>query len=197
MYSNCLFEALKAKIRNPKKVQIYFLKGGVFGQHSHFMWKEGDVIKHAYKPGDIHWYNRWLFKPSFKTSSIETFYAYIMDALKKMPSKEVKVKYAKKLGLGNVLDIDGVLDWTTINPDTNSEFNLMPNRKDYELLCKLTRKDIPIKVYEENSIRTVSFDELLKLEEGTRYKYVTPFDEDYTALYGYLKSKKIMQELGT
>lgn len=34
MHSNCLFEALKAKIKHPNTVQILFLKGGVFGKYS-------------------------------------------------------------------------------------------------------------------------------------------------------------------
>lgn len=54
MYSNCLFEALKAKIKHPNTVQIIFLKRKVFGKYSHFMWKEADKVKHAYNP-KINW----------------------------------------------------------------------------------------------------------------------------------------------
>ena len=53
MHSNCLFEALKAKIKHPNTVQILFLKGGVFGKYSHFMWRENDEVKHAYNPKTI------------------------------------------------------------------------------------------------------------------------------------------------
>lgn len=56
MHSNCLFEALKAKIKHPNTVQILFLKGGVFGKYSHFMWRENDEVKHAYNP-KINWWN--------------------------------------------------------------------------------------------------------------------------------------------
>lgn len=55
MHSNCLFEALKAKIKHPNTVQILFLKGGVFGKYSHFMWRENDEVKHAYNPKTINW----------------------------------------------------------------------------------------------------------------------------------------------
>lgn len=60
MYSNCLFEALKAKIKHPKTVQILFLKSRVFGKYSHFMWREADKAKHAYNP-KINWWNIWFF----------------------------------------------------------------------------------------------------------------------------------------
>lgn len=34
------------------------------------------------------------------------------------------------------------------------------------------------------------------LREGMQYKFITPFDSDYVALNGYLKSKKLSYELG-
>lgn len=45
-YSNCMIEALKAKIRNPSKVRVYFCKPdfrkGHF-QFIHFMWDDEDA----------------------------------------------------------------------------------------------------------------------------------------------------------
>lgn len=57
MHSNCLFEALKAKIKHPNTVQILFLKGRVFGKYSHFMWRENDEVKKDLKLGPFLFYS--------------------------------------------------------------------------------------------------------------------------------------------
>lgn len=186
MYSNCLFEALKAKIKHPNTVQILFLKGGVFGKYSHFMWREADKVKHAYNP-KINWWNIWLFKPSFKVNSFDAFEAYILDCIKNLPYKE-KLKYANKFNLRSS-QIPGVLDWAAYLPN----LDLKPKKEDYEYLLKVLRKGIPIKVISDKEISIKAFEDL---REGMQYKFITPFDSDYVALNGYLKSKKLSYELG-
>lgn len=187
MHSNCLFEALKAKIKHPNTVQILFLKGGIFGKYSHFMWRENNEVKHAYNPKTINWWNRWFFKPSFKVNSFDAFETYILDCIKTLPYEE-KLKYANKFNLKSP-QIPGVLNWAAYFPN----FGLTPKKEDYEYLLKVLRKKIPIKVISGKEISIKSFEDL---KEGMQYKFITPFDEDYTALNGYLKSKKVSYELG-
>lgn len=57
----------------------------------------------------------------------------------------------------------------------------------YEYLLKVLRKEIPIKVISDKEISIKAFEDL---REGMQYKFTTPFDSDYVALNGYLKSKK-------
>ena len=60
-YSNCLLEALKAKIRHPFKVKITFVPKSESGC-CHFMWSDGE---HDYDFGaerHFRWYDNFLFK---------------------------------------------------------------------------------------------------------------------------------------
>lgn len=65
--SNCFFEAIKAKIKNPKVVKVYFCKpriteNGNF-QWMHFMWTNGksdyDFSDDENRP--LAWYQRFWF----------------------------------------------------------------------------------------------------------------------------------------
>lgn len=65
--SNCMIEAIKAKIRNPK-VKIYFCKpriteNGRF-QMFHFMWTDGkaDYDFSDLNDGEMPWYKDFIFK---------------------------------------------------------------------------------------------------------------------------------------
>ncbi len=67
-YSNCLFEALKAKAKNPKEVKIYFCRpriteNGNF-QMFHFMWSDGkaDYDFSDLKESGLPPYKNLLFK---------------------------------------------------------------------------------------------------------------------------------------
>lgn len=43
-YSNCLIEAIKAKIRNPKNVKVHFIRPCLNNGHIHFYWIEDDGV---------------------------------------------------------------------------------------------------------------------------------------------------------
>lgn len=48
MYSNCLFEAIKAKIKDPKNVQIHLIPPSINNWNLHFYWsnKSNQSIYH-------------------------------------------------------------------------------------------------------------------------------------------------------
>ena len=48
MYSNCLFEAIKAKIKDPKNVQIHLIPPSINNWNLHFYWinKSNQTIYH-------------------------------------------------------------------------------------------------------------------------------------------------------
>ena len=71
-YSNCVIEALKAKIKDPKKIKIYFCKPRITEnkhfQMFHFMWSDG---KADYDFSDLHdgempWYQDFIFKGAIR-----------------------------------------------------------------------------------------------------------------------------------
>lgn len=196
MKSNCLLEAVKAKIKNPKDVKIIALPGKIFGAHLHIMWINGEKVLHAFdlnfNPETSKLIDRIWYTPSFKTNSVESFEAYVLDCLKRK-SKETKIKYSKKFGL-KAYEISGVLDWATYFVDEDPEIANVPKKEDYEYLSRVFKGKILIKMIEDKQIKTVTFEELLN-NPGASYKYTTPFDDDYTAVFGYFKSKDVMQDL--
>mgnify|MGYP005767095031 CR=1 FL=1 len=64
-YSNCLVEALKAKIKNPKNVKLTYVrcKGDII---PHFLWSDGvndyDFGMVKTNPKTVKWYNEIWFK---------------------------------------------------------------------------------------------------------------------------------------
>lgn len=44
MYSNCLFEALKAKIKDPKNVKVLFIPPSINKNRIHFCWSDENKI---------------------------------------------------------------------------------------------------------------------------------------------------------
>lgn len=66
--SNCMLEAIKAKLKNPSSVKLYFCKpriaeNGNF-QWLHFMWSDGEHDYDFSDDGsvDLPWYKCFIFK---------------------------------------------------------------------------------------------------------------------------------------
>lgn len=90
MYSNCLFEALKAKIKNPKNVHIDYIPPKFNHGFFHFFWKEGDYVYHytenTRKP-------RILFNGVFRKSQLNVWESCIV---KNLMRHNCSVEYIKK-----------------------------------------------------------------------------------------------------
>ncbi len=77
MYSNCLFEAIKAKIKDPK---IKFFKVPYpISTTNHYMWFDGKNYFHsvAYKPT---WYNHFWHKQFIKKVDEISFNHFVLTA---------------------------------------------------------------------------------------------------------------------
>lgn len=65
-YSNCLIEAVKAKIRDPKYVKIIHIKAKDNEVYCpHYMWvdsRDNNIYDFHCKPYIEHWWNEYLFK---------------------------------------------------------------------------------------------------------------------------------------
>ena len=68
-YSNCLIEALKAKIRHPFKVKITFIPKSEKGS-CHFMWSDGEADYDFGVERNIKWYEAWWFKGEIRKYSL-------------------------------------------------------------------------------------------------------------------------------
>lgn len=177
LYSNCLFEALKAKIKDPKNIKILYLPGKIFGTHFHIMWKEGNEIKHAYNSNYNNFCTGLFYKVKYNTNSFEAFESYVLSCLKR-EKYETRLKYAKKFNLKSA-NIEGVLNWAY-----KSGEDILPSTTDFNYLNRVLKGKLIIKIILDEKIETIAFDELLKLNTAY-YKYITPFDEDYCEIFGY------------
>ena len=71
-YSNCLIEALKAKIKHPitTKIKKVLIPDSFF---PHFIWINNDVVKEFGKYGKVKWYNSFLYKGYIRTHEAITY----------------------------------------------------------------------------------------------------------------------------
>lgn len=79
MYSNCLIEAIKAKIKDPKAVHIIYLPKKWNDGALHFMWvKDNKVYHYTHEESEK---GGLLFKGIVKEQDFETFEAFILYKL--------------------------------------------------------------------------------------------------------------------
>lgn len=167
MYSNCLFEALKAKIKDPKNVHIIYLPKKWNRGNLHFYWIKGEDIFHYTNPK----YNRTkiLFKGTIKKENFETFEAFILRSLavsKPFLSKEV---VAKKLRFSST-NKKGFLDWATYAPAFD-DYDLPEENKISKLIMvKNNSKEIKI-------LKIKDFDK--DNYEFVQWKYISPYCQEY------------------
>lgn len=106
MYSNCLFEALKAKIKDPKNVQIHLVPPSLNHFDLHFYWVdevENRVFHYTAKNSGI-WakLNIFLFKGYQKGTPIILFEELLYKKMRRAHwSLKKQVKTARYLGFRN------------------------------------------------------------------------------------------------
>ena len=78
MISNCLFEAIKAKLKNPQNVRIIRLPKEI-SSTAHFMWINKNNVYHAYDYK--HSKNHFLFDCKIKSIPYYVFESFILNSL--------------------------------------------------------------------------------------------------------------------
>lgn len=98
MYSNCLFEAIKAKLKDPKNVKIDYVSPKINDGHFHFYWIDRNEKRvYDYKNPKSKSYNHLLFCGTVSTSKLEIFEAFILHkCYKNNLTIDETIKYAKK-----------------------------------------------------------------------------------------------------
>ena len=185
-YSNCLIEAVKAKLKDPEHVRIIMIKPGVISKNLHFAWTDGEYFYHAYSHNRKWWAKYW-YKPVFKKIPFIVFESFICDRLKG-ESIELQKKVLKELRI-HLADIpySDCNGWCWMLDEKD-----LPKEEDVRYLEKLYRGKVFIKVVTEGKgMKVVTYEQLLKMRIKKRayidgWRYITQMDNtDFKGLYGY------------
>ena len=88
-YSNCLVEALKAWIKDPKNVKIIYLPKKWNNGAKHFLWVKGGKVYH-YEARNQN--NRKLFfRGVYKEQDLDAFEAFILHRLGYKPDIDKRI----------------------------------------------------------------------------------------------------------
>ena len=198
MYSNCLIEAIKAKIKDPKNVHIFLLPKHYGGGATHFMWyntKNGKYYHSAdTNPSKLGTLKSWRkikytlwHEHRIKEIDEEYFNAFILERLKVQGFTVKKVKKAAKKMHLRILRI--VQNYHNSNPNCEPT---LPNINDVEFLRKTFRKEPQFKVVKfysryEREMAIMTYDELIKCAVADQmyinWKFIGIDDEEFTWLY--------------
>jgi len=163
-YSNCFFEAVKAKLLNWNGVKIIYLNKKINNGHRHFLWVENNDVYHY--EADDNDNRKFIFEGHYKKQSEEVFEAFITKriALKDMDA----VKFAKKYRF-NVLNKAGFLDWETYCPDF--DMNNLPKENPFAKLVMIAANDkMEVKKITECDLGNLSC---------VSWKYISPFCKEW------------------
>lgn len=166
MYSNCLLEAIKAKLRHPKTVHILYLPRKWNDGNLHFMWIKDDCIYHyeALKSSA-----KLFFKGKFKHQSLETFEAVILRHLARTRPKLKKEFVAKRLHFRSV-NQPGMLRWETYCP-AFEQFNV-PKRTKLAKLLMVKSNNTEIKIIKVSDFKKEDY-------EWAQWKYISPYCQEF------------------
>lgn len=186
MRGNCLIEAIKAKIKDPKNISIIILPGTLNRGFPHFMWfdKKDNKIHHFTSVGKS---NHIYFNGIYKALSFEAFESWVIYS---SYAKKNKLKIMKKLNL-KIVNIPGVIKYTgycTSLEDESIYVGELPSLEDAAYLKKVLRHDIRIKVIKNSKLYCMTVQQALKIkiDDSIMWRYITPFDPDYGLSSGLL-----------
>ena len=167
MISNCLIEAVKAKIKDPKNVHIIKMPRAWNKGNMHFYWIKGENIFHYTNPK----FNKTkiLFKGEIKKENFETFEAFILKHLAVSKPSLDKTIVAKKLRFPSV-NMKGMVDWEIYFPDEGYDEKPIKNRLTKHVMVKLNDEGIKVMTIEE--FEKENFD-------CVYWKYLSPYCQEY------------------
>lgn len=190
MRSNCLIEALKARMSNPN-VTIFRVPR-VMSKIRHYMWFDGKDYAHFALTGTYKWYKALWFKGHFKKINEVVFNRFALQYLCFVDVEE-RIKIGKKLRLKvvNVFSKDWQLcaDFTDDEEPTDLDgYANLPVKEDIDFLSKVTGTTVLIKVAKDKNLELLTFDEVLKLKQNKEtfsFKVLGPLDDDFFMYKNY------------
>lgn len=169
MYSNCLIEALKAKIKDPKNVHIIYLPKKWNNGIRHFMWVKDNKVYHythsESEKGGI------LFNGFVKVQDLETFEAFILRRLGNK-WKINKEEVGRKLRFPSIKKL-GYLSWVRYWPEEG-----LTDFPEKNKICKYVLVSNGI-----DQIKSVKIEDLKKENiEYMDWKYLSPYENCWKVL---------------
>lgn len=179
MYSNCLFEAWKAKLKDWNNVYIFNTPKELNGIR-HFMWKKGDKYYHAKIASNRHWWNYAWHKVKFKEIPNYIFDVYIVNY-----SEWEDLKTKKKIAKITNSDFAKIgKDWTWSLAEYRHDELISKEAVEYfEKVLKIKAK---FKIIKDGEMQIVDYERLLKLsktKEDFEWKLLDYFDGDFARAY--------------
>ena len=197
-YSNCLFEAIKAKLRDTKHVHVFRVPKRFGGRATHFMWyndKSGTYYHSVDLPGEYEKLTTFWAKlrstvwheQKVKEIDEAVFNAFILQNLNVYNYTVAEVKrVARKMHL-RILNINS--KYTTSNTYYEP---VIPDSADVDFLRKVFRKEPAFKVVKfynryEREMAIMTYDELVHCTVDEKiyveWKFIGIDDEEFTWLY--------------
>ena len=187
MYSNCLIEALKAKLKDPKNVHIFFVPKKFGGGATHFMWFNEVTHKYYHSVatdqncGKNFWHKVW-HKQKIKEVDESLFNAFIYKRFCFCKMRERK-RIAKKMHL-RLARIN--TDWNRSRPDNQK----LPSESDMEFLKAVFKKEPKFKVVtlysiSERDLEILDYETLYNLSksEDIKWRFLNLFEDDFEEFY--------------
>ena len=176
--SNCLFEALKAKLRNPKGVKMFKVPKE-FSERIHFMSREGDFYYHTY----IKNYDRFHFLFDFKTKKIPA-HVFESFAIHYLMFEDIKTKrkVAKTTAL-KFAEMKNEWGWCIVKYKNKC----LPKQSDLTYYEKVLRCPLKFKVCQNGEMKTMTLKEMKKIKDDFEWKFIGLFDPDFDRVYRGLK----------
>lgn len=187
MYSNCLFEAIKAKIKDPKNVHIFLVPKNFGGGATHFMWFNEKTQKYYHSVAtDLNSYKKFwhkiLHNHKIKEVDEALFNAFIYKRFCFSTMNERK-KIAKKMHL-RLAKIN--TDWQRSKPDNPK----IPSENDIQFLKTVFKKEPKFKVVtlfsiSERDLELLDYNKLLALSKTVdlKWRFLSLFEDDFDQFY--------------
>lgn len=186
MYSNCLFEAIKAKIKNPKYVHIFKVPK-LMSKSNHFMWFDGQNYYHSVALHPTK-YNDLFHKSKLKKVDEVTFNAFALQYIKNLSNKKIK-KIEKKLCL-RIRNIPE--NWINVIIEENYDNRSTLDFSYVDFFEKVIKRPVLFKILINDTLQFINFESLQKLiTKGINFsfKVVDPLDPDFKVYKNYNTKK--------
>lgn len=171
MISNCLIEAIKAKIKDPKNTRIIYLYPKINTGFWHFLWVKDGKVRHFEDLKGMEG-RGLLFKGEYKEQDFESFEAFVLRRRLKIYTFKVDriEKLARKCRFPSV-NKEGFLKWSRYWPSEELYDKPVENKISNLVMIK-TKKSRDIKV-----IKVKDFDK--KGYDYCDWKYVSPYCQEW------------------
>lgn len=166
MFSNCFFEAVKAKLKDWNNTKVYIIPRKYNQDFFHFVWEKDNKIFHYESLNKDKF--KLFFEGIIKIQSKKTFESFILRNKMCFATCEEIIKVAKKFNFDSINE-PGWLDWETYSPEF--ELNNVPVKNK---ICKMimVQKDLEIKIMNiENFEKNTS--------SGICWKYLSPYCSEW------------------